>query len=88
MTQQLNSIVLDNTTFNVGDLVLITECDNDELNLYTRHTMRIRGIYIDKMGDTQISLFDTIRNKPYGSVIVATPIPKLYQVLTKLEKLS
>lgn len=88
MPNTMNSVELDGVEFQIGDLCRITECDSDEYNLYTSHVMQIKKIYIDSYGDTQVLLFDTRRRTLYGSVIVATPIPKLYQVLTKLEKIS
>lgn len=88
MPNNMNSVELDGVVFNVGDLCIITECDNDERSPYTRHKMQIKEIYINSIGDTRVLLFDTRRRTVYGSVIVATPISKLYQVITKLEKLN
>lgn len=88
MSSTMNSVELDGVVFNVGDFCIITECDNDEYNLYMRHKLQIKEIYTNSIGDTRVLLFDTRRRKMYGSVTVATPISRLYEVLTKLEKLS
>lgn len=88
MPSTMNSIELDGAVFNVGDLCIITECDNDELNLFTSNRMRIDKIYSNHLGDIKMHLFDDRFKRPYGSVLVYTPIPKLYQVVTKLKKLN
>lgn len=88
MPNTMKSVELNNTVFNVGDLCIITEGGNHELNLFNSNRMRIDKIYSNPLGDIKMHLFDDRFKTPYGTVIVYTSISKPHLIVTKLKKLN